>query len=122
MLNLGPFKSFFFIFYIGNNENPPITEEICWSLDVRYCGASLYLFLMSCGHKRSTQANDVILRSKFSATSLKETFFSYCYLFYFKTCQLSIQSKLRSPEILHCDVMLIVSLFTQIWIDLYERY
>ena len=42
MPNLGPFKPFLFNFYIGNNENPPITDEICWSLDVRYCGASLY--------------------------------------------------------------------------------
>ena len=43
MLNLGPFKSFLFIFYIGNNENPPITDEISWFLNIRYCGASLYL-------------------------------------------------------------------------------
>ena len=36
MLNYGPFKSFLFISYIGNNENPPITDEIGWSLDIRY--------------------------------------------------------------------------------------
>ena len=42
MINLGPFMSFLLISYIGNNENPP-TDEICWSLDVRYCGASLYV-------------------------------------------------------------------------------
>ena len=42
MLGLGPFKKFLLIFYIGNNENPLITEDICWSLDVRYCGAQLY--------------------------------------------------------------------------------
>ena len=42
MLNHGPFKSFLLISYIGNNENPPITNEIGWSLDVRYCGVSLY--------------------------------------------------------------------------------
>ena len=33
------------MFYIGNNENPPITDEICWSLDFRYCGAQLYVFV-----------------------------------------------------------------------------
>ena len=43
MLNLGPFKSFLLTFYIGNNGNPPITDEISWSLDVRYCGAQLYV-------------------------------------------------------------------------------
>ena len=37
MLNLGPFKLFLFNSYIGNNKNPPITDEICRSLDVRYC-------------------------------------------------------------------------------------
>ena len=42
MLNLGPFISFLLISYIGNNENPPITDEICWSLVIRYCGAQLY--------------------------------------------------------------------------------
>ena len=39
MLNFGPFKSFLFTSYIGNNENPPITDKISWSLDIRYCGA-----------------------------------------------------------------------------------
>ena len=43
MPNFGPFKSFLFNSYIGNNENPPITDEIWWSLDVRYCGAQLYM-------------------------------------------------------------------------------
>ena len=43
MLNLGPFKTFLLISYIGNNENPPITDEICWSLHVRYCEVPLYL-------------------------------------------------------------------------------
>ena len=43
MLNFGPFKTFLFIYYIRDNENPPITDEICWSLDIRYCGASLYI-------------------------------------------------------------------------------
>ena len=42
MLSFGPFKVFLLISYIGNNENPPITDEICWSLDIRYCGAQLY--------------------------------------------------------------------------------
>ena len=42
MLNLGPFEPFLLISYIGNNENPPITDEICWSIDVRYCGVPLY--------------------------------------------------------------------------------
>ena len=42
MLNHGPFKSFLFIFYIGNKENPPITDEISWSLDFRYCEWQLY--------------------------------------------------------------------------------
>ena len=45
MLNLGPLKSFLFTSYISHNENPPITDEICWSLDIRYCGASLYLII-----------------------------------------------------------------------------
>ena len=36
MLNYGPFKSLLFISYIGNKENPPITDEIGWSLDIRY--------------------------------------------------------------------------------------
>ena len=45
MLNLGPFKSFLLISYIGNNENLPITDEVCWSLDIRYCGASLYIVI-----------------------------------------------------------------------------
>ena len=44
MLSLGPFKPFLFNSYIGNSENPPITDEIWWSLDVRYCGAQLYFF------------------------------------------------------------------------------
>ena len=35
--------SFLFIFYIGNNKTPPITDEICWSLDFRYCEVQLYL-------------------------------------------------------------------------------
>ena len=43
MLNFGPFRLFLFISYIGNNENPPITDESCWSLDIRYCGVWLYL-------------------------------------------------------------------------------
>ena len=43
MLNFGPFKSILLIFFTGNNENPPTTDEICWSLDFRYCGAQLYL-------------------------------------------------------------------------------
>ena len=43
MLNLGPFKTFLLISYIGNNENPPITDEICWFLHVRYCGVPLYI-------------------------------------------------------------------------------
>ena len=47
MLNFGPFKSFLFIFYIGNNKNPPVTDKICWSLEIRYCGASLYILLSS---------------------------------------------------------------------------
>ena len=42
MPSLGPFKQFLFNFFIGNSENPPITDEIWWSLDVRYCGAQLY--------------------------------------------------------------------------------
>ena len=29
--------------YTGNNEKPLITDKICWSLDIRYCGASLYV-------------------------------------------------------------------------------
>ena len=44
MLNLGPLKSFLLISYNGNNENPPITDEICWSLDVRYSEAQLYKY------------------------------------------------------------------------------
>ena len=39
MLNLGPLKLFLLVFYIGNNINPPITDGIYWSLDIRYCGA-----------------------------------------------------------------------------------
>ena len=46
MLNFGPFKSFLFTTYISNNENPPITDKICWSLDIRYCEAYLYVFLI----------------------------------------------------------------------------
>ena len=42
MLNFGPFKPFLLIFYIGNNKNPSITDEICWSLDFRYCEVQLY--------------------------------------------------------------------------------
>ena len=42
MLNLGSSMSFFLISFIGNNKNPPITDEICWSLDFRYCGVQLY--------------------------------------------------------------------------------
>ena len=42
MLNYGPFKSFLFISFIGNNENPPITDEIGWSLDIRYSEVQLY--------------------------------------------------------------------------------
>ena len=38
-----PSRHFFFISYVGNNKNPQITDEIYWSLDVRYCGASLYI-------------------------------------------------------------------------------
>ena len=36
MLNYGPFKSLLFISYIGNKKNLPITDEIGWSLDIRY--------------------------------------------------------------------------------------
>ena len=42
MPSLDPFKPFLFYSYFGNNKNPPITDEICWSLDIQYCGASLY--------------------------------------------------------------------------------
>ena len=42
MLNLGTFKSFLLIVYIGINENLPITDEICWPLDFWYCGMQLY--------------------------------------------------------------------------------
>ena len=52
MLNLSPFKPFLLTFYIGNNEHPPIIEEICWSLDVRYCGASLYSFSHELGREK----------------------------------------------------------------------
>ena len=34
---LVPSSHFFFTSYNGNNKNPPITDEICWSLDIRYC-------------------------------------------------------------------------------------
>ena len=40
------FKLFLFIFDIGNNKNPPITDEVCWSLDFRFCGAQLYIVLL----------------------------------------------------------------------------
>ena len=42
MLNFSIFKLFFFISYIVNNENLPIKDKICWSLDFRCCGVSLY--------------------------------------------------------------------------------
>ena len=29
-------EKFFFIFYIGNGKNPPITDKNCWSLEIRY--------------------------------------------------------------------------------------
>ena len=54
MPSLGPFKPFLFNSYIGNNENPPITDKICWALDVRYCEASLYFFqnsIFTCHYK-----------------------------------------------------------------------
>ena len=46
MLNPGPFKLSLLIFYIGNNKNPPITDEIYWSLDFRYCGVQLYMYFI----------------------------------------------------------------------------
>ena len=27
----------------GNDGNPSVTNESCWSLDIRYCGIQLYL-------------------------------------------------------------------------------
>ena len=47
MVNFGPFRLFLIISYIGNNENPPITDEICWSLHVQYCGVPLYQIFSS---------------------------------------------------------------------------
>ena len=58
MLNFGPFKLFLFIFYIRNNKNPPITDEVCWSLDIRYCGTELYV-------------NNILQRSKVIQFSIK---------------------------------------------------
>ena len=37
MLNFGPFMAFLYISYIGNNKNPPITDEIYLSLDATVC-------------------------------------------------------------------------------------
>ena len=31
-----------YISYIDNNKNPPITDKVYWSLDIRYCGVQLY--------------------------------------------------------------------------------
>ena len=41
VLSFCSYKSFLFISYTGNNENLRITDKICWSLDIRYSGASL---------------------------------------------------------------------------------
>ena len=30
---------------IGNNNNSPITDEISWSIDIRYCGVQLYFVI-----------------------------------------------------------------------------
>ena len=32
----------FSILYICNKENPPLTNKTFWSLEIRYCGVSLY--------------------------------------------------------------------------------
>ena len=39
LLNFGLLMSFLFTSYIGNNKNLLITDEMCWSLNIRYCGA-----------------------------------------------------------------------------------
>ena len=57
MLDCSPFKLFFSIYHIGNNKNPPRTDEICWSLEIRYCGVSLYVY-----NKNKTLQNQTILR------------------------------------------------------------
>ena len=57
MLNLGPFKSFLFTSYIGNNENPPITDGICWS---RYCGVNEWV-----SEQANRQASIPVLTSIF---------------------------------------------------------
>ena len=70
MPSLGPFKPFLFDSYIGNNKNPPKTDEICWSLDFWYCGAQLYLkhqffiFFLSFKTKHKTRIFSLIMNKK----------------------------------------------------------
>ena len=68
MLNFGPFMSFLFNSYIGNNENPPITDEICWSLDIRYCGAPLYAVIPSVGENLQRKITSLFEKKKKNQT------------------------------------------------------
>ena len=43
MLILCPFSFFSFISYIRSKRIPPITDEICWSLEIRWRGIQLYI-------------------------------------------------------------------------------
>ena len=50
-----------FISYSDNNRNPLITDEICWPLDIRCFGASLYFkffFLFFSTLSISTNSNE----------------------------------------------------------------
>ena len=35
-------EKFFFILYIGNKRNPPLTDKDGWFLEIRQCGSLLY--------------------------------------------------------------------------------
>ena len=37
-VNLSSLEKYFFILYIGNNRNPPITDKNGWSLEIRWSG------------------------------------------------------------------------------------
>ena len=76
MLNLSSFKLFLSILHLGNNENPPITDEICWSLDFRYCGAQLYFTYRLSTHA-SFSVHFAYLRLVFSFLLLSTLHFSF---------------------------------------------
>ena len=59
-------EKIFFILYIGDNRNPPITNKNCWSLEIRQSGQSCYISYYEYRQEISTyisQMNMVVVAS-----------------------------------------------------------